>query len=167
MSTSHERAAAKAFADRVRNIAEEHSTSVARMAHAAWDQQVEGTSPDTLKKAMYGDDPRRPPMALMRGLAGSVGKDARELFPEYRLAEARRLFDEREVGLDVALENLALVEPYISDPAIAAADNALEAIASSEARAQAAATRRSSTAAGQPGRAKPPAAGGSRRRGAA
>lgn len=43
-----------------------------------------------------------------------------ETFPEYRLAQVRRLFDERDLGLDQAVTNLRVLETVfdgVSDPA--------------------------------------------------
>jgi transcriptional regulator with XRE-family HTH domain len=95
------------FPVRLKHLARERRTSVERVAHAAWDQNVEGTSPSTLRKALSGDRPL--PLQLVEALAAVLEVEP-ETFPEYRLARARRLLDEREVGLDEALQNLARVE---------------------------------------------------------
>lgn len=50
-----------------------------------------------------------PSMATISALATALDVEP-TFFPQYRLAAARRLLDEREVGLDQALENLSEIE---------------------------------------------------------
>ena len=51
----------------------------------------------------------RPKRETIEALAAALGVEP-ERFAEYRLAAARRLFDEREVGLEEALSNLRQLE---------------------------------------------------------
>ncbi len=95
------------FPVRLKHLARERNMSVARLANVAWDPNVKGTSPATLNKALRGDRPV--PLPLVEALAAVLEVEP-ATFPEYRLARARRLLDEREVGLDEALQNLARVE---------------------------------------------------------
>ncbi len=61
----------------------------------------------------------RPTPETIEALAGALGVEP-EVFAEYRLAQMRRLFDEREVGLELAVRNLgalaALLEQAPAPP---------------------------------------------------
>lgn len=70
---------------------------------AAFAEMLDGVHYETLRKAVVGD--RLPNVELMEKIA-TVLEVNPEVFPEYRLIQAQRLLDPREVGLDVALENL-------------------------------------------------------------
>lgn len=58
---------------------------------------------ETLRKAVTGE--RVPSPALMEAVAGALSIPA-DTFTEYRLWQAQRMFDPREVGSDEALGNL-------------------------------------------------------------
>lgn len=60
---------------------------------------------ETLRKAVTGE--RQPTPIVMREAAEALKLDPADTFVEYRLWEAQRQFDPREVGVDAALENLA------------------------------------------------------------
>lgn len=64
-----------------------------------------GVSYETLRKAISGE--RHPSATLIEKVAQALGIDA-EYFAEYRLAQASRAFDVKEVGYEQALENLRL-----------------------------------------------------------
>lgn len=49
---------------------------------------------------------------ILRGIAGALGVEP-ERFAEYRLAMARQLFDEREIGLEEATANLTGLEALV------------------------------------------------------
>jgi transcriptional regulator with XRE-family HTH domain len=66
-----------------------------------------------------------------------------DIFPEYRLAQARRLFDEDQVGLPQALSNLSIIEPLFEGPAReelreAVSDLAVQALVAEKRRSEAA-----------------------------
>lgn len=56
----------------------------------------------------------RPLPSTVEKLAIALEVDP-SVFPEYRLAVARRQLDEREVGLDEALRNLAALQPGVGE----------------------------------------------------
>jgi hypothetical protein len=67
--------------------------------------QREGTSVSNLQKQAAGTAPNPPSATLMRLIAEVLGEDPAE-FTEYRLWQARQLFDENAHGLAAAAENL-------------------------------------------------------------
>jgi hypothetical protein len=93
----------KDFPTRVKELARDRGLSVAQVGYAAYDRNVRGTNPDTFKSVMAGRRAVTP--ALIEVVASVLAVEPDE-FHEYRLAHARRLLDEREVGLDQALANL-------------------------------------------------------------
>jgi hypothetical protein len=64
--------------------------------------ELDGVHYETLRKALAGE--REPTPAVMEECARVLDIDPR-YFVEYRLNEARELFDPRNVGLERALEN--------------------------------------------------------------
>jgi transcriptional regulator with XRE-family HTH domain len=62
-----------------------------------------GIGYETLRKAVSGE--RAPGAKLMEDVAGAL-KVSPELFSEYALLQAQRMFDPREVGTEQALANL-------------------------------------------------------------
>lgn len=84
-----------------------------RMAHDAWDPDVEGTSAATLVKVRKGTRLPNPP--LIEAVA-DLEKRSPADFPEYALAKARRtlegatrLLDEHAYGLETATTTLRAV----------------------------------------------------------
>lgn len=59
---------------------------------------------ETLRKAVTGDRPATP--EFIEEVAGALGVDP-DYFVEWRLDQARKRFDVREVGFDQALSNLS------------------------------------------------------------
>jgi hypothetical protein len=137
------------FRETVKSLARARGLSVSRVGHAAWDPDVEGTSPETLKKAMENPKPglpppRRPPLALMEALARALDVPP-ETFAEYRLAKVRQLLDEQAVGLDQAAAHLeALVAALAVSQAEGLEDfaRALEALGQQRAQAPAGRARK-------------------------
>lgn len=88
-------------------------------------RSVEDLSLDTIRAlerdpSSAGDDQRRgraryPSTETLEKLAAALDVDP-ATFPEYRLAKARELLDERAVGLDEALATLELSELLYGDP---------------------------------------------------
>ena len=70
----------------------------------AFAELLDGYKYETLRKAIAGD--RQPTHGLMEACAAALDISPQE-FLEYRIWEAQRQFDPREVGMTVALENLA------------------------------------------------------------
>lgn len=95
------------FAERLRRLAREHGTSLERIFNEAYDPETRGTSPAQMKKIMRGEREVKP--HTIEAIATALGV-APDEFPEYRLALARQLLDEREVGLDQALATLTRFE---------------------------------------------------------
>lgn len=90
---------------------------LARVAHDAWDPNVEGTSAATLVKVRKGT--RLPNAPLIEAVAKLEDRDAAS-FPEYALAKARRtlegaarLLDEHVYGLEAASATLRAVRAPI------------------------------------------------------
>lgn len=98
------------FADRVKRLAAGRSLSVSKLGYLAYDPDVKGTNPDTFKSVMAG---RRSVNTALIEAVSSVLQIPPEEFPEYRLAVARRQLDEREVGLEQALETLSEIEDLL------------------------------------------------------
>lgn len=73
---------------------------------SAYVQTVEGIHYETLRKAVTGE--RQPSPELMEACAAALDDDPAELFYEYALWKAQRMFDPAEVGVDEALKNLEL-----------------------------------------------------------
>ena len=70
-----------------------------------------GLSRDTIAQ-LEGKPKRRPADTTLVRLGRALNATAEE-FPAYGLAEARRLFDETEIGLGAALANLEVFEAVI------------------------------------------------------
>ncbi len=71
-----------------------------------------GVSLSLIQKRLAPSATKPPSLRLLTALAAGLEVEP-ATFPEYRLARARRLLDEREVGLDEALQNLARVESVL------------------------------------------------------
>jgi hypothetical protein len=101
--------APEAFPARVQRLAAQRGITVTRLARLAHHEadEAKGTSPEMIRKVMAGD--RVLTRTVIEAVARTLDVDPDE-FPEYRLALARRLFDEREVGLEKALQNLSQLE---------------------------------------------------------
>ena len=69
----------------------------------AFSELLDGYVYETLRKAIAGD--RQPTSGLMEAVAEALDIQPTE-FLEYRIWAAQRQFDPREVGMDVALQNL-------------------------------------------------------------
>lgn len=110
------------FAARVQALVDRRGMSLNRLGNLAWDGVARsGTSPETLKRVRAGERTLHP--QLVRAVAQALDPPVEpELFPEYRLAMARQLFDERLIGLDQALENLRMLDAALA----LAADAAVE-----------------------------------------
>jgi transcriptional regulator with XRE-family HTH domain len=95
------------FRARARRLAGERNMSLERLAMEAWNPDVRGTSSNMLKEVLKGRRALKP--HLIEAVARALGVPPEE-FPEYRLALARTMLDEREVGLDQALAVLKRIE---------------------------------------------------------
>lgn len=104
------RARALPFPELVKELAATKGVSVERVLSDAWDLGVRGTSSNTLKKVLRGKAQLQP--FQIEAVAAALGQDP-DVFAEYRLAAARVRLDESVVGLDDALEALALFEAAI------------------------------------------------------
>lgn len=100
-----------AFATRLRSLCDEHGTSIEHVGIAAYNPAVRGTSLGLLRKVLAGQ--RQPPITLMEAIADALNVTPM-LFAEYELAQTRRLFDERDVGLQEAYENLQAFKEAIA-----------------------------------------------------
>lgn len=69
----------------------------------AFAELLDGYQYETLRKALVGD--RQPTPALMQACAAALGVEP-TVFLEYRIWDAKRQFDPREVGMEQALKNL-------------------------------------------------------------
>jgi len=112
------------FHARVKRLASEQGLSVSKVGYLAYDPDIKGTNPDTFKSVMAGR--RRVTIPLIEAVAGALGVPA-NVFPEYRLAQARRRLDEREVGLEEAVAMLEAVEQALMYPQGAELLESLEA----------------------------------------
>jgi len=78
-----------------------------RMGNPNWSafvQDVDGVHYETLRKAVTGERPPSP--ELMEACAAALDEKPEELFYEYALWNAQRMFDPQDVGVDTALKNL-------------------------------------------------------------
>jgi hypothetical protein len=91
----------------VKDLASDRKMSVAQVGYQAYDPDTRGTNPDTFKSVMVR---RRAVTPVLIEVVARVLGVPPETFGEYRLALARRELDEREVGLDQALENLDRIQ---------------------------------------------------------
>lgn len=73
---------------------------------SAFVQTVDGVHYETLRKAVTGE--RQPTPDLMEACAAALDLDPADLFYEYALWSAQRMFDPGEVGVEEALSNLEL-----------------------------------------------------------
>jgi hypothetical protein len=99
--------ATRPFGLRLRDllIEREITTGMGNPNWSAFAEQMPGVHYETLRKAVTGE--RAPAPALMERCAEALGIEADE-FDEYRVFQAQRQFDPREVGLEAAMENLRL-----------------------------------------------------------
>ena len=102
---------ADSFKDRLDRLAKEKGKTLSRVRLDAYDPNVKGTNPESLKRVISRERPLRPEQ--IAALAGAVGVPP-EHFPEYRLALARRALDEREVGLDQAVKTLEQIQEHLA-----------------------------------------------------
>lgn len=101
---------ADAFKDRLERLAQEKGMTLSQVRLAAYDPQVKGTNPESLKRVISRERPLRPEQ--IAALAGAVDVPP-EHFPEYRLALARKALDECQVGLDQAVKTLERIEKHL------------------------------------------------------
>lgn len=111
------------FPQRARRLAEAKGWSAERLSYEAWTPEIRGTSAATLKKVIAGQRALKP--HLIEAVATALGVPPDE-FLEYRLAMARRLFDEEQVGLAAATRNLSLLDDLTSGVGVADAGPAAE-----------------------------------------
>ncbi len=93
------------FGQVLRDLLQERGI-VTRIGNPNWSEfarDLAGVHYETLRKAVTGD--RRPLPELMTACAQALDVEP-TVFPEYRLWQAQRLFDPREVGSEAAMENL-------------------------------------------------------------
>ena len=81
------------------------TTSMGNPNWSAFADSMEDVHYETLRKAVTGD--RAPAPVLMERVAAALGVEP-DVFEEYALWRAQRMFDPREVGLEAASENLRL-----------------------------------------------------------
>lgn len=86
-------------------IEREITTGMLNPNWSAFAEMMPDVHYETLRKAVTGN--RQPPPALMERCAAALGVEP-SVFSEYRLWQAQRMFDPREVGLSQAEENLRL-----------------------------------------------------------
>lgn len=103
---------AEPITERLPKLRREHDRiSAENLAFEARAYMPNGTlSTSTVQKVETGE--RRAQVPLLEAVAKVLGV-APDSFPEYRLAQARRLLDEREVGLSQALRNFEAVESVL------------------------------------------------------
>lgn len=85
-------------------IEAEITTGMGNPNWSAFAEKLPTVHYETLRKAITGE--REPSLLVMREAAEALNRDPAELFVEYRLLEAQRQFDPREVGVEAALANL-------------------------------------------------------------
>lgn len=85
-------------------IEREITTGMGSPNWSAFAELLEGVHYETLRKAVTSE--RRPSPELMEKSAAALGLDPAETFIEYRLWQAQRQFDPREVGSEAALDAL-------------------------------------------------------------
>lgn len=102
---------AEDFPTLLKRLAAERGVSVNRVGFEAYDPNITGTNPDTLKSVMAGR--RRVTATLIEAVADVLDVEP-QLFAEYRLAMMRQSLDERDppdgVGLEEALAQLSRIE---------------------------------------------------------
>lgn len=82
---------------------DEYLTTTGNVSWSTFARDIPGIHYETLRKAAAGE--RQPTIELMERCATVLGVPP-SYFLEYRLWEARRMFDPSEVGLDQAAENV-------------------------------------------------------------
>jgi hypothetical protein len=85
-------------------IEREITTGMGNPNWSAFSQLLESVQYETLRKAVVGE--RVPSPKVMEEAAEALGYKPEELFTEYRIWQAQRMFDPREVGVAEALRNL-------------------------------------------------------------
>jgi transcriptional regulator with XRE-family HTH domain len=108
---------------RARRYAEEHFEEEAR----------HGVSLSLIQKRLAPGNRRRPSETLLEALAAALEVEP-QVFIEYRLAAARRIFDEEVVGLDQAVVNLRELERLLEEGALRPLDLAVEQALTTESR---------------------------------
>lgn len=85
-------------------IAREITTGMGNPNWSAFSQLLDTVHYETLRKAVTGE--RLPSPKVMEEAAAALGAKPEDLFVEYRVWQAQRMFDPREVGVSAALANL-------------------------------------------------------------
>ena len=85
-------------------IEREITTGMGNPNWSAFAQLLDTVHYETLRKAVTGE--RAPSPKVMEEAAAALGQKPEALFVEYRVWQAQRMFDPREVGVSVALANL-------------------------------------------------------------
>jgi hypothetical protein len=85
-------------------IKKEITTGMGNPNWSAFSELLETVSYETLRKAVAGE--RQPTAKVMEEAAHALGLDPADVFVEYRILQAQRMFDPREVGVAAALANL-------------------------------------------------------------
>lgn len=100
------------FGVRLRRLRAERELSQEALAFSTWvgEQRLSAGAIGQFERGVAVPRPE-----TMRRLAHALDVDP-EAFGEYRLAEARRLLDEREIGLEAALATLERIEPALYGP---------------------------------------------------
>lgn len=117
------------FPARLRRLRQDRGWSRSTLSRKTVDYDGRGLAEATVKAVEVGTN--RPGPDTIVALAHALGV-APEEFPEYRLALARQQLDEREVGLDQAVEALTQIEAALQRPRKVAAREAEQAEASPE-----------------------------------
>lgn len=85
-------------------IARDITTGMGNPNWSAFAQLLDTVKYETLRKAVTGE--RQPSPKVMEEAAAALDRKPEELFVEYRVWMAQRMFDPREVGVSAALANL-------------------------------------------------------------
>jgi hypothetical protein len=98
-------APAKPFGQVLRDLLLEHgyTTGLGNPDWPRFAMELDGVEYESLRKAVTRE--RAPSVKIMTACASTLGIEP-EIFWEYELAQARRAFDQREVGEDEAFANL-------------------------------------------------------------
>lgn len=95
----------RSFGEIVRDLLIErgYTTGIGNPNWAGFAQELAGVSYESMRKAVTGE--REPGVKIMESIAEKLGAEP-DIFWEYRLAQAQRAFDPREVGEEAAYANL-------------------------------------------------------------
>jgi transcriptional regulator with XRE-family HTH domain len=100
------------FAEAVQRAYTARGWTKTRFISEAGDYNTPGASPEMIRMALNGR--RRLTPTIMEAAARALDVPP-EAWIEYRLARARRLLDEQELGLEAAAENYMLIEDSFAD----------------------------------------------------